>query len=152
MGIQLLQWCPATARRWIPVEEWEGHSSLQVPGRFWLVLICFLSNNKKHVLNTFTGSFYCCRWQVVVVLCTMLFCSFFSCIILHRLCSEAAVRHLNTSMPTGGSKDATLAFCSAARTPSSPWSCFLAAELITFFCCCGCWNHYHYQGSVQTYI
>lgn len=45
VGIQLLQWCPAMAPGWIPVEEWEGHSSLQVPGRFGFVLICFLSND-----------------------------------------------------------------------------------------------------------
>lgn len=46
MGVQLLQRCPATARGWIPVEVWESHSSLQVPGRFGLVLIRLLSNDK----------------------------------------------------------------------------------------------------------
>lgn len=47
VGIQLLQWCPVTARGRIPVEEWERHPSLQVPGRFGLVLSCFLSNDER---------------------------------------------------------------------------------------------------------
>lgn len=188
VGIQLLQRGPATARGRIPVEEWESHSGLQVPGGFGLVLLCFLSNDKtvdgssnifsegrllfapptkqksnccllrlKYVAGC--RNFFSLRllkklsvlslevslviaatvcWQVVVVLRTSLFFSLFPRVVIATSfcwssCSEAAVRRLNTSVPTGGSRDATLVFCSAARTPSSPCSRFLAAELIGFF-------------------
>lgn len=194
MGIQLLQWGPATASWWIPIEEWEGHSSLQVPGRFGLVLICSLSNDEivdcssqifsqgrvlfarptkqknkmlplapegSGLLLRFFGyvHFICLAYcstlnryrvrclllmlvllvvQVVVVQPTTLFLSLSSFVVLTASCSwsscsEVAVRRLNTSVPAGGNRDATLEFCSAARTPSSPCSRFLATQLTKHF-------------------
>lgn len=104
-------------------------------GSAWLLE--FISNVK----STLTGSASCysCHCLLVshCVLRTSLFFSFFPRVLLANSCcwsscSEAAVRRLNTSVPTGGSREATLAFCSPARTSSSPCSRFLAEELSFF--------------------
>lgn len=55
----------------------------------------------------------------------LVFRSFFSASCCWIPSSEAAVKCLKTSVPTGGSRDAILLFCSAARTAPSPSNCFL---------------------------
>lgn len=59
-------------------------------------------------------------------ICT-LFCFFgVACLFFSAPCggwtppNEVGVKRLKTSVPTGGSRDTGLAFCSSARTPGSP--------------------------------
>lgn len=127
-GIQLLQWGVEKLRGWVSVDEWEGLPGLQVTGRFRKIFLCYLSireraNQRDSQLKTCPR----CTDDYWLLFCTSMFLSF-------RLCrsfssasyrrwissSEAGVKRLKTSEPTGGSRGAILAWCSAARTPPSP--------------------------------
>lgn len=67
-------------------------------------------------------------WHLINVLCTSLF--FF---VWCSSSSEANVKHLKTSVPTGGSRDTILTSCSSARTVLSPSNRFLWARQGNFY-------------------
>lgn len=80
------------------------------------------------VIQAKAASFF---WNLIIIFCTFLLfgCSFSSASQRRWISSsEAGVKRLKTSVPTGGSRDAIVAFWSSAHTPLSPSNCFLWRE------------------------
>lgn len=136
VGIQLLQWGVEKLRGRVPKYEGERLPFLQVTNWFGQVILRYLSttesaNQRREfgITSLLLLSVYRLlvigSLKVINMFCTslfffLLFRSFSSASWRSWISpSEAGVKRLKTSVPTGGSRDAILPFCIAARTSLS---------------------------------
>lgn len=129
VGVQLLQGGVEMSRGWFPKNEWEGLLLLQVFAGFGELILLHLSIKDQ------SDSFELLQKPVqqksdVAVLAffflTFCFVFCFSSSLRWLICSrEAGVKGLKNSVPTGGSREASLQLFRASRTAPSSCSRFL---------------------------